>query len=149
LRPTGIYGLAQPVTASKWYSLVDRVVRGETVACQRGGKEVHVADVARAAVRLLSVESIAGECFNCYDRYVSEFEVAELARELSGSEADIQGAPSRPRHEIETGKLRSLGVTFGGQARLRATVEQLVQAIVSRADVASAGSASTQPKADQ
>ncbi len=53
LRPTGIYGVARPVTHSKWYPLVADVVEGRSVDCRRGGKEVHVADVARAAELLL------------------------------------------------------------------------------------------------
>jgi nucleoside-diphosphate-sugar epimerase len=47
LRPTGIYGLAQPPEASRWYDLVGRVLRGERVESAGGGKEVHAADVAR------------------------------------------------------------------------------------------------------
>ena len=90
--PTGIYGVAHPAETSKWFSLVSQVVRGESVQCTRGGKEVHVHDVARAAELLLRAEGTAGECFNCYDRYVSEYEVATLAKEISGSSAEIQGA---------------------------------------------------------
>ena len=67
------------------------VVRGESVTCRRGGKEVHAADVARAAQLLLTADGITGEVFNCYDRYVSEFEVATLAKDISGSTAEIQG----------------------------------------------------------
>src|SRR5205807_10606364 len=37
LRPTGIYGLAHPPAASKWYKLVRAVARGEPVACRHGG----------------------------------------------------------------------------------------------------------------
>ena len=41
LRPTGVYGLAHPAEDSKWFKIVQSVVRGETVTCDRGGKEVH------------------------------------------------------------------------------------------------------------
>ena len=47
LRPTGVYGAARPIQNSKWHDLVSAVVRGETVQCSRGGKEVHAADVAK------------------------------------------------------------------------------------------------------
>lgn len=128
LRPCGIYGVARPVSDSKWYGLVERIARSETVECRRGGKEVHVADVAEAAALLLSApaERIAGESFNCCDVYVSEYEVATLAKELSGSSATILGERTRPKNVIETGKLRSLGFDFGGETRLRETIEQLV-----------------------
>ncbi len=130
LRPTGIYGVAHPIERSRWFHLVRAVVAGETVWCQRGGKEVHAADVAKAVDLLLTAEAerIRGEAFNCYDRYVSEYEVATLAKELSGSAARIEGAPTWPKHQIETGKIRSLGMEFGGEPLLRETVAQLVEA---------------------
>ena len=65
LRPTGVYGVAHPVQSSKWFDLVSAVVRGEKVTCQGGGKEVHAADVAKAARTLLTAEGIAGEAYNC------------------------------------------------------------------------------------
>jgi len=48
LRPSGVYGLANPPEDSKWYDLVQAVKKGKTVTCERGGKEVHAADVAQA-----------------------------------------------------------------------------------------------------
>jgi nucleoside-diphosphate-sugar epimerase len=72
LRPTGIYGLAHPAQASRWFDLVGQVVRGEPIESERGGKEVHAADVARAVELLLQVEPqrMAGQSFNCYDQYI-------------------------------------------------------------------------------
>lgn len=129
LRPTGVYGVARPIEASKWFDLVRAVVRGESVTCQRGGKEVHAADVARACTLLLSADekAITGEAFNCYDRYVSQYQIAELAKELSGSRAEVRGERTSPKHEIATAKLRGLGMEFGGEQLLRETVEQLTR----------------------
>lgn len=129
LRPTGIYGLARPVAESRWFELVRAVVRGERVECTRGGKEVHVQDVARAVEVLLTAKNVAGEAYNCYDMYVSEYDVARLARELSGSSAEIGGERRQPKHQIQTGKLRQLGMEFGGDALLRETIAQLVAAV--------------------
>lgn len=128
LRPTGVYGVARPVERSKWYDLVAAVVRGDPVACTRGGKEVHAGDVARAVGVLLNAEGIAGQAFNCYDCYVSELEVAGLAKELSGGRGEIAGEPRRPKHQIVVDKLRNLGMTFGGDDLLRRTVAELVDA---------------------
>jgi nucleoside-diphosphate-sugar epimerase len=130
LRPTGIYGLAHPARDSKWYSLVRRVAEGKPVECRGGGKEVHAGDVARAVEILLAADParIGGEAFNCYDKYVSEFEVATLAREVSGSRAVISGGPTTPRNQIEAGKLGSLGMTYGGPELLRETVRSLIEA---------------------
>lgn len=128
LRPTGIYGVAHPPARSRWFELVRRVTRGETVEVTRGGKEVHADDVAKAASVLLRAEGIAGQAFNCYDRYISEYDVAHLAKDLSGSSAEIIGDQKRPKHEIQTGKICALGMRFGGEKRLRETVEGLIRA---------------------
>ena len=127
VRPTGVYGVARPIENSKWHDLVSAIVRGETVQCSRGGKEVHASDVAKAVGVLLTADGIAGEAFNCYDRYVSEFDVATLAKELSGSASQIVGQPMRPKHQIVTDKIRALGMQFGGDALLKQTVAELVQ----------------------
>ncbi|MCE9555408.1 MAG: NAD(P)-dependent oxidoreductase [Planctomycetes bacterium] len=129
LRPTGVYGVARPIHDSKWYDLIAAVVRGEAVTCQRGGKEVHAADVAKAVGVLLTAEGITGEAFNCYDRYVSEYDVATLAKRISGSNSQIQGSQTSPKHQIETGKIRALGMEFGGETLLEETVEEIVRAV--------------------
>jgi nucleoside-diphosphate-sugar epimerase len=130
LRPTGIYGLAHPARASRWFDLVGQVLRGEPIRTARGGKEVHAGDVARAVELLLLAEakSIAGQAFSCYDRYVAEQDVAMIAKEMSGSPSTIAEINRGPKHEIVTDKIRALGMTFGGEALLRQTVEQLVKA---------------------
>ena len=129
LRPTGIYGVAQPIEDSKWFDLVRRVAGGETVECRGGGKEVHAADVAGAAEILLTAEGIAGQAYQCCDRYISNYEVATLAKQISGGDSRILGEPSRPKHEIDTRKIRSLGMQFGGQPLLAKTIEELVASL--------------------
>ncbi len=130
LRPTGIYGLAHPPRASRWYDLVGQVLRGEPVETARGGKEVHAADVARAVELLLRADAraVAGQSFNCYDRYIAEEQVARIARELTGSPSAVSDQNRGPRHQIDTQKLRGLGMTFGGEALLRRTVAEIVTA---------------------
>jgi nucleoside-diphosphate-sugar epimerase len=127
LRPTGVYGLDTPVPRSKWYDLIQRVVQGQSVECQRGGKEVHAADVARACELLLTASGVAGQAYNCYDQYVSWFDVATMAKRFAGSDATILGQQTAPRHQIENGKIKSIGMRFGGQSLLEDTVRQLVQ----------------------
>jgi nucleoside-diphosphate-sugar epimerase len=127
LRPTGIYGLARPVEESKWYDLVHTVAAGKAVASERGGKEVHAEDVARAAAALLTAHGVAGQAYNCYDMYVSDQMVARIAKELSGSNAEIADTNKGPKNQIETGKLRALGVNFGGEPLLRETIRQMLE----------------------
>jgi nucleoside-diphosphate-sugar epimerase len=130
LRPTGIYGLAHPPQASRWFELVGQVVRGERIESARGGKEVHADDVARAVELLLvaDAKTIAGQAFNCYDLYVAEEQVARFAKELTGSRSEIAQINRGPKHQIDTRKIRALGMTFGGEMLLRQTVAELVQA---------------------
>jgi len=130
LRPTGIYGLAHPPPASRWYDLIGKVLRGEPIASAKGGKEVHAADVARALELLLNADAkaIAGQSYNCYDRYVAEQDVARIAKELTGGTSNIADLNRGPKHQIGTHKLRGLGMTFGGEPLLWRTVQELVDA---------------------
>jgi nucleoside-diphosphate-sugar epimerase len=130
LRPTGIYGLAQPPSASRWYGLIGQILRGEPIASAQGGKEVHAANVARAVELLLNADTktIAGQSYNCYDRYVAEQDVARIAKELTGSTSDIADLNRGPKNQIDTRKLRALGMTFGGEPLLRRTIQELVEA---------------------
>jgi nucleoside-diphosphate-sugar epimerase len=130
LRPTGIYGVAHPPEASRWFDLVGQMLRGEPIASAKGGKEVHAADVARAVELLLNADAktIAGQAYNCYDRYVAEQQVAHIAKELTASRSVIADLNRGPKHQIETHKLRGLGMVFGGEALLHRTVEELVKA---------------------
>jgi nucleoside-diphosphate-sugar epimerase len=130
LRPTGIYGVAHPAATSRWFDLVGQVMRDEPIASAKGGKEVHAADVAKAVELFLNADAkaIAGQAFNCYDRYISEQEVARIAKELTGSRSTIADLNKGPKNQIVTAKLRGLGMTFGGESLLRKTVEELIQA---------------------
>jgi nucleoside-diphosphate-sugar epimerase len=128
LRPTGIYGLAYPARESKWFDLIRAVVRGEDVDCRRGGKEVHALDVARAVEILLTADAIAGQEYNCYDLYIAEHDIADMAKEFSGSRSTIRGARPAPKHQIVTRKLQDLGMTFGGRPLLEQTVRQILDA---------------------
>ncbi|MCB9850663.1 MAG: NAD(P)-dependent oxidoreductase [Phycisphaerales bacterium] len=131
LRPTGIYGLATPPEQSKWFDLVRRVANGEPVSSSKGGKEVHAADVARAVRILLSADGIAGQAYNCYDMYIAEQEVAEIAKRLTGSMSEIANMKKTPKHQIETSKLRALGMEFGGNALLDKTISEMINAMKS------------------
>ena len=132
LRPTGVYGLHHQAERSKWFDLVQQVVAGQDVECNGGGKEVHAADVADATDLLLHSNDNAGEVYSCYDRYVSKYDVATIAKEISGSASKILGAQSQPKHQIISDKLKAQGLQFGGEESLRQTVEQLVAEATAR-----------------
>lgn len=133
LRPTAIYGIADPIEHSKWFDLIRSIVGGHDVSVSGGSKSVHASDVAKAALLLLETDcKVAGETYNCCDRMISEDEVAEIACRITGSPSRRLGIRKVAKSEIETGKLRSLGMTFGDTPLLEETVRQLVDAAKKR-----------------
>ena len=64
----------------------------------------------------------------------AEETVARMARELSGSSSEISSFNCGPKHQIDTSKLRALGLTFGGEDLLRVTVQELIAAHSADAD---------------
>ena len=129
VRPTGVYGVAKPIESSKWFRLIEDVARNKPVTVAKGGKEVHVADVARAIQLLLVADGVQGQAYSCFDRYISEYDVANIAKEISGSSSEINGDQKSPKHMIDSSKIKKLGMEFGGESRLRETVEQLLQKV--------------------
>ena len=127
LRPTGIYGVARPIENSKWYDLVQRVARGEVISSGSGGKEVHASDVAQAAELLLTADGVAGEAYNCYDMYIADGFVAQIAKELTGSKSKIESLNKGAKHEIDTSKLRALGMSFSGRTLLEETIREMLK----------------------
>lgn len=129
IRPTGIYGLARPIEKSKWYNIVRAVAEGKSISSDRGGKEVHAVDVAKAVGILLTAESIAGQAYNCYDMYIAEQDVAQIAKKLTGSKSEIETLNKGPKNQIITDKLRTLGISFGGRELLEKTVKQMIESL--------------------
>ena len=128
LRPTGVYGINRPLEKTKWFQLVQDIVRGEEVHVEGGGKEVHAADVAQAVSLLLSSADVSGQVYACYERYISKREVADLAIELAGSSSRVTGELKEPANQIQTGKIRKLGMEFD-PSRLRSTLAELVERV--------------------
>ena len=53
--------------------------------------------------------------------------MAEIAKRITGSKSSIEGINKGPKHQIDTSKLRALGMTFGGEALLERTVRELLE----------------------
>ena len=126
LRPTGIYGVKTVAENSKWFELVRDVSQNKSVEVSKGGKEVHVSDVAKAIQILIGAKGTAGQAYSCFDQYISEYDVANLAKEICGSKSEIVGEQKRPKHQIDSSKIKKLGMKFGGDAVLRKTVEEML-----------------------
>ena len=129
VRPTGIYGLTYPPEQSKWFDLIKRAKKGGQISLATGGKEVHAADVAKAVSLLLKSDGIAGQAYNCYDMYIAEQEVVRIASEILNSNCIIEDLNKGPKNQIDTHKIRNLGMAFGGKELLRKTIEEIVELI--------------------
>lgn len=130
LRPTGVYGPTRPVERTKWFDLVADALDGRPPPPDRGGTEVHGADVARAVRLLLTAPDVAGRAFNCSDVYVTRRDVLAMVRERTGAALALP-EPTRepPTGVMECRALRELGFAFGGRPLLERTVDGLIEAV--------------------
>ena len=87
---------------------------------------MHASDVARAVEILLHAKGVAGQAYNCYDQYVAEQDVAHIAKEITGSDSTIEELNEGPLNQIDTSKLQSLGMEFGGQVLLERTIGDML-----------------------
>ena len=132
LRPTGVYGVTQPVENSKWFDLAQAVASGAALPPARLGTEVHGADVANAVWLLLTSpeEAVAGQAFNCADLMVDTREVmARLAQQLGRPARLPEPARNRVRHPMRTTALQELGWKPGGEDRLARTIWELAESV--------------------
>jgi nucleoside-diphosphate-sugar epimerase len=104
-RPAAVYGIDPNLQRSQWHDLITRVRRGEPIDEPRGGKITHVQDVADALTLAVGDASVGGQFYNLVDRYLYWQEVAEIARELTGSSARIEDRKgSGPKNQFDTRK---------------------------------------------
>ena len=136
LRPTGVYGVAQPVERSKWLDLALTLRRKQSLPAARLATEVHGRDVAEAVWLLLNAdaERVAGRAFNCSDLIVDSRDImAGLATRL-GIDPDLPGAAENVlRHPMHTPALNALGWRPGGRPLLERTLDELAAAAKSLA----------------
>jgi nucleoside-diphosphate-sugar epimerase len=129
LRPTGIYGIRRPIELSRWYRLIREVVKGRDITSSAGGKEVHAQDCAGAISVLLKTDNIAGQAYNCYDLYIAEQDVAQMAKDITGSKSNIAQLNQGCKHQIDTSKIKTLGMEFGGSKLLEQYIHDIVESI--------------------
>ena len=135
LRPTGVYGLVQPVENSKWFDIACALLRGQPLPPARLATEVHGGDVAAAVWLLLQApaEDVAGRAFNCSDLLVDSRDVmATLAACLDVPVQLPPPAARAPRHPMRSDALRALGWRPGGAALLQCALEELAACVSQR-----------------
>ena len=89
---------------------------------------VHVNEIAAAAQCVLEADSdrVRGQTFNCTSGLISQHQVAQLAKQISGSSCEIHGSAPSGGRIMETGKLESLGYEFATVPHLQATLSQMI-----------------------
>ena len=129
LRPTTIHGLADPVEESRYFGLVQSAIGGQPVDISGGGKVVAADDVAAAAIHLLTGEfDIAGQTYNCVDRFVANAEVVRMLEEVAGRTFEKTGSAKAAGRAMSHQKLLATGFEFNGDASLRRTLGALWRA---------------------
>ena len=134
LRPTGVYGLIEPIARSKWYGLVhssslDISVAGE----EKPRTEVHGDDVANAVLLLLRTtnEGVEKPFYNCSDVVLSLTQIKYVANQVlkGASDASILDTLPEigvPHHELATEALCRLGWKKSGMPSVIETVRSLL-----------------------
>jgi nucleoside-diphosphate-sugar epimerase len=129
IRATGVYGLTWPVERSKWWALVNGVLRDEVPVTARGGTEVHGADVARVIWALLKQSNPVSDIVHMSDLYVTERQIIERVRHLVNRPGALPTEPvGVPQNVLVCRRLAELGIALGGQPLLEATIAELVRA---------------------
>lgn len=134
-RPAAVYGIDPLRSKSQWYELVQKVKRGDAIDTDKGGKIVHVQDVADALAAAVGDAGVAGKSYNLVDSYIYDQTVAEIAKSLCASASRIEARKGAgPKHQFDT----SLALEFfnrhgnsvalrRGEAGVRSYLEQLVR----------------------
>jgi nucleoside-diphosphate-sugar epimerase len=120
LRATGVYGVIEPPSSSKWFALVRDARGGQFPERDRAGTEVHGQEVADAIWRLATTPETAGGIYNCSDLVVRSSDVLQLA----GIKADLPPVGD-PTVTLNCSRLKGLGWRPGGAIKLRQTISAL------------------------
>jgi nucleoside-diphosphate-sugar epimerase len=133
IRPTGVYGIVEPLERSKWFDLVGAALRSEPVA-PRAGTEVHGRDVAECVWWVLQADAaeITGRAFNLSDIAVSTRDIVRLVHRFARINGPLPHAAPAPSGVMSHDGATRLGVNFGGWALFEETIAQLVAAVQAR-----------------
>jgi nucleoside-diphosphate-sugar epimerase len=131
LRPCGVYGIDPNLKRSIGYPIVRELQRNGRFTKAGGGKFVHVEDVAAATVAAVENPAADGRVYNLADCYARWGDLAQMAAEEMGINADIDlSSPPRPQNTFAKGAAHALGVPLDrGHDGLREHMAELVRAM--------------------
>jgi UDP-glucose 4-epimerase len=129
-RPALVYGvdLADPKRAT-WRNVIRSVARGKPFSSDAGGSINSVEDTVHAICLAVGNPEVAGKQYNVADCYCYTQQVAEIAKELSGSAAEIEDriGAAEPRYRVISDRARALGARLDrGLDGVRAHVSRVL-----------------------
>lgn len=127
-RPSGVYGIDPKLERSHGYGLIRKLKAGDPIRKPRGGKFVHVDDVAAAVVAALGCKDVAGRPVDLVDCYARWSDWARMAAEILNIDADIdESSPPHPRNTFSKDAVRALGVEMNrGHEGIREHLRELI-----------------------
>lgn len=90
-----VLGLRDPWTTSPLYEVVDEAVRTGAVRSPYGAYSIAVEDAAAILADALVDDSVEGETYHVFDRWIEHAEVARLVGERLGRPIDVVAPPAR------------------------------------------------------
>ena len=119
-RPAAVYGVDPNLPRSQWFDLIKTAREGGRIDTAAGGKITHVQDVADALTLAVGDEQVAGQLFNLVDGYMYWQTAAEIAKQLTGSAAEIiDRRGSGPKNQFDTTKAVAFFDRHGNTTALR------------------------------
>lgn len=119
-RPAAVYGIDPNLPRSQWHDLIKSAKHGGRIDTDKGGKITHVQDVADALTYAVGDDSVAGQFYNLVDGYMYWQVAAEIAKELTASNATIidRKGPG-PKNQFDCAKAIAFFDRHGNPAALR------------------------------
>ena len=119
-RPVAVYGVNADLDKSRWIDQVRAVKTGQSVDQKGGGKIVHVQDVADALTYAVGDKEVAGQFHNLVDRHIYWQQVAEVTKELTGSQSEIKDNKGPgPKNNYDTTTTQAFFNRHGNQKAIR------------------------------
>ncbi len=121
-----IYGIHPNLEKTVWRDILEAVQTDTKYVSTFGCDVVAVDDVARALTAAVDNPVAFGQVFNLCDLFVYNQELAQLAREVTGSKAEVVQSKLPKPAEIGSERIKELGVdVHRGMAGIRAYFEAL------------------------
>lgn len=122
-----VLGLREPWTTSPLFSIVDEAMRTGAVRTPFGAYAIAVDDAAAILVDALLDDSVKGETFHVFDRWIDHVEVARQVGHCLGKRIDVIAPPApEPISPIVGARIHARHRAFTTDRCLETLVDELV-----------------------